>query len=123
MASLRNCINCVHCDDHFFIFRIILVATLVAVSNPLRITEFTSPPLVCSLLKKSVIHTYWCISVPIILKSTCNTCNKIILCIYVLATVMNGKYIPSSFFQSKKLIIYTDYMFKRFNVSLRGSGP
>ena len=19
-ASLRNCINCVHCDDHFFIF-------------------------------------------------------------------------------------------------------
>ena len=20
-ASLRNCINCVHCDDHFFIFR------------------------------------------------------------------------------------------------------
>ena len=21
-ASLRNCINCVHCDDHFFIFKI-----------------------------------------------------------------------------------------------------
>ena len=21
-ASLRNCINCVHCDDHFFIFMI-----------------------------------------------------------------------------------------------------
>ena len=20
-VSLRNCINCVHCDDHFFIFR------------------------------------------------------------------------------------------------------
>ena len=20
-ASLRNCINCVHCDDHFFIFK------------------------------------------------------------------------------------------------------
>ena len=20
IASLRNCINCVHCDDHFFIF-------------------------------------------------------------------------------------------------------
>ena len=19
-ASLRNCVNCVHCDDHFFIF-------------------------------------------------------------------------------------------------------
>ena len=36
---------------------------------------------------------------------------------------MNGKYIPSIFFQSKKLITYTDYMFKRFNVSLRGSGP
>ena len=24
-ASLRNCINCVHCDDHFFIFITIFV--------------------------------------------------------------------------------------------------
>ena len=23
-ASLRNCINCVHCDDHFFIFKTII---------------------------------------------------------------------------------------------------
>ena len=21
-ASLRNCINCIHCDEHFFIFRL-----------------------------------------------------------------------------------------------------
>ena len=27
-ASLRNCINCVHCDDHFFIFRNVIVTTL-----------------------------------------------------------------------------------------------
>ena len=27
-ASLRNCINCVHCDDHFFVFRNVIVTTL-----------------------------------------------------------------------------------------------
>ena len=27
-ASLRNCINCVHCDDHFFIFRNVIATTL-----------------------------------------------------------------------------------------------
>ena len=25
-ASLRNCINCVHCDDHFFIFKLFTVS-------------------------------------------------------------------------------------------------
>ena len=27
-ASLRNCINCVHCDDHFFIFSVSIVQFL-----------------------------------------------------------------------------------------------
>ena len=27
-ASLRNCINCVHCDDHFFIFSLSIVQFL-----------------------------------------------------------------------------------------------
>ena len=31
IASLRNCINCVHCDDHFFIFRILIVSNNRAV--------------------------------------------------------------------------------------------
>ena len=28
-ASLRNCINCVHCDDHFFIFSILLLSVIM----------------------------------------------------------------------------------------------
>ena len=35
-ASLRNCINCVHCDDHFFIFtpsRLFSVAIMFAVRH------------------------------------------------------------------------------------------
>ena len=33
-ASLRNCINCVHCDDHFFIFKIIFVSDEVCAKMP-----------------------------------------------------------------------------------------
>ena len=28
-ASLRNCINCIHYDDHFFIFIIIIIIFIV----------------------------------------------------------------------------------------------
>ena len=35
-ASLRNCINCVHCDDHFFIFtEIYLVDNIIHLLNNL----------------------------------------------------------------------------------------
>ena len=27
-ASLRNCINCIHCDDHFFTFKIMIIIPL-----------------------------------------------------------------------------------------------
>ena len=32
-ASFRNCINCVHCDDHFFIFIFIFTLSIVISSD------------------------------------------------------------------------------------------
>ena len=30
-ASLRNCINCIHCDDHFFIFKTVNIGAMTSI--------------------------------------------------------------------------------------------
>ena len=53
-ASLRNCINCIHCDDHFFIFKCVSVSLrgwiLLCIRNSREIFYLKGQASVCVLL-------------------------------------------------------------------------
>ena len=49
-ASLRNCINCVHCDDHFFILKTIIIVHFTLVETTFRQT---------SIQNQSVLKISW----------------------------------------------------------------
>ena len=65
-GSLRSCINCVHCDDHFFIFMVfILFASIHHFRNKKGTGAEMSPAIVCGIVlgtRRSAIGRFFCLS-------------------------------------------------------------